>query len=1199
MRRLQIAVLVLTPLAASIAAASGGTHKLIIAKGEPVPAGYSLAVDYGTFALYRGEQPTSTTFTKNLLPNADLLMFDRQTFNTQTEALRPPVTFSLNTPTGAGLHLVQFVGPLKDEWLTQLRRAGAQPIHYVESNGYIVWADQNARTALANLVAEREFLQYSQPMPSFLKLGTTLADAFARNVPGSTRYTITVQRYRRAGNAPAAIAAMGLKPEVTWSPIMEWENARFQAVTLDQVRAIAELPDVSWVGEYLPREKFDEVQAQIVRGHFSAGQVGPASEGYKGWLESLMFPSTPNSYPIVDVTDDGIGNMTTNSQDPTLHESGSTANPTRVAYNTACTAANGNVDGHGHINANIIGGFDTRTNAQQVNARFPGDYQRAQGMNPWGRVGGTRVFAPSFNQSNCGGTDAGVIKRVQDSGAIISNNSWGCSGCASQYDDSSQAYDLGVRDADSTETGNQQITFVFAAGNSGSGAGTVGTPGNGKNMITVGASENKRETDENGPWTDGCNTGPTGADNAMDVIGFSSRGPAPGNRKKPEVIAPGTHITGTQAVNNTGQGTCDAARPVGSTVFNASSGTSHSAPAVAGVASLVDYWIRNDRGAIDFGPGGSPASPSPAAHKAWMMAHPTYLTGVGANDTLPSNSQGYGMPNLQAMFNDEPKLVVDQTQVFGATGDQFQFIGSVANSARPLRIALAYTDQPGAIGTSPQVNNLNLEVEVDGTTYRGNVFSGAFSTTGGTADAQNNYEAVFLPAGTTGSVTIRVIGANIAGDGVPGNADTTDQDFALVCDNCISVPTFTLGIDPTSYEVCTLNTAQVTNAVSVGSILGFNTPVNLALTGQPAGTNTAFSTNPVTPAGSSTMTLSGLGTAAAGNYTLSLQGTAGTEVKSRSIPMTVFTAAPGAATPTAPAAGATNVALRPTFTWTAGTQAASYVVEVDDDAAFTAPLVFSGVATGTSLTPNVDLPSNTALFWRVRAANTCSTTNSAAVAFSTLPLPGDCPIGSVAVTNYQTGFEPGLDGWTLGAGSTGSANWAPTTARVFDGTGAVLAQGLSTASDQRLVSPVIALPAGQTNPVLIYQSHQILEDKTAGCYDGGILETSTDNGTTWTQVPGASLLTDPYNGPIDAGFANPLAGLQAWCEDPPTANAPVWTRSVVDLNAFAGQSVQFRFRVGTDSSVGRTPHGFYLDAVRVQGCTAAVQNAIFAHGFED
>lgn len=57
------------------------------------------------------------------------------------------------------------------------------------------------------------------------------------------------------------------------------------------------------------------------------------------------------------------------------------------------------------------------------------------------------------------------------------------------------------------------------------------------------------------------------------------------------------------------------------------------------------------------------------------------------------------------------------------------------------------------------------------------------SVTGGVADGKNNAESVFLPAGQSGAFTVTVKAANIVGDGVPGNADTTDQDFALVIFN--------------------------------------------------------------------------------------------------------------------------------------------------------------------------------------------------------------------------------------------------------------------------------------------------------------------------------------------------------------------------------------------------------------------------------
>ncbi len=1193
-RGFKLAVLSLTPLAASMAIAAGADTKIIVPKGQPAPAGFERVVDYGSFALYKGRGAVAPAILDKSLLDADVLYFDRQNFDTQRGAMIPPAGFELSAPRGSALQIVQFVGPMKDHWLEELRRLGMTPVQYIANNGYIVWADANSRSQLGSLVADGSFLQYSAPLASYLKFGPTLADAIARGEPDSRVYTVTVQRYRAPGNGRAAVHATGLKPETDWAPVLDFENARFVG-TLAQVRAVSELPDVFWVGEYLPREMFDEVQAQIVRGFFNVGQTGPAGEGYKAWLESLMFPSTPASYSIVDVTDDGVGTGTTTPVDPTYYEGGSTANPSRLIYNQACTATNGTPGLHGHLNSNIVGGYDTRDNATVAGARFPGMYQRGQGINPWVRLGATRVFAPGFNQDNCGGNDQGVIKAIQDGGASISNNSWGCSGCASTYDDSSQAYDVGVRDADLGEAGNQELTFVFSAGNSGPGAATLGTPGNGKNMISVGASENDRPNDENGPWSDGCGIGPTGADNAMDVISFSSRGPSPGGRKKPEVIAPGTHVTGTRAVPNTGSGACDPARPVGNVTYAASSGTSHSGPAIAAVASLVDYWLINDRGTISF-EGGMPSKPAPATQKAWMMAHPTYLTGVGANDTLPSNSQGYGMPNLENMFNEVPKHVVNQTNVLGATGEQYTWVGAIADSGRPFRVAMAYTDKAGAIGTSPQVNNLNLEVIVDGTTYRGNVFTGQWSMTGGSADALNNYEAVFLPAGTGSALEIRVIGANIADDGVPNNADATDQDFALVCDNCIQSPTFSMGVDTSTHTICAEDTNSVGFNITVGSILGFSNAVTLSAAGEPPAATVVFGTNPVTPPGTSLLTVGNLNVAPFGTYPITLTGTAGAEIKNRALNLSVYSTDPTVATLSAPTDGASNVPLRPSLTWTASSQAAGYVIEIDDNDDFSSP-VYTGASSGPSHTPSADLPSNTVLYWRVRADNTCGSINSTSRSFTTVALPGDCSIGSTPVVNYSTGFESGASGWTLGSGSTGTSNWAITTARTHSGTNAFLAQDVTTVTDQRLVSPAVALPAGQGAQVLIYYSHQILEDKTAGCFDGGILEASTD-GTTWTQLGPERMLTDPYNGPVDAGFMNPLLGLQAWCEDPPVGDPPAWTRSVVDINSFAGQSVQFRFRVGTDSSVGRAPHGFYLDDVTVQGCVVNDPEAVFGNGFE-
>jgi hypothetical protein len=165
------------------------------------------------------------------------------------------------------------------------------------------------------------------------------------------------------------------------------------------------------------------------------------------------------------------------------------------------------------------------------------------------------------------------------------------------------------------------------------------------------------------------------------------------------------------------------------------------------------------------------------------MNSAAYMTGAGAGDTLPSNNQGMGRMDLGRAFDATPRLLVDQTAILRATGQTFTLSGSVARADQPFRVTLAWSDAPGSTAGSPWVNDLDLEVSIGGVTYLGNVFSGAESAPGGTPDIKNNVESVFLPAGTAGDFTITVRATNLAGDGVPGDDDLTDQDFALIVYN--------------------------------------------------------------------------------------------------------------------------------------------------------------------------------------------------------------------------------------------------------------------------------------------------------------------------------------------------------------------------------------------------------------------------------
>ncbi len=113
-----------------------------------------------------------------------------------------------------------------------------------------------------------------------------------------------------------------------------------------------------------------------------------------------------------------------------------------------------------------------------------------------------------------------------------------------------------------------------------------------------------------------------------------------------------------------------------------------------------------------------------------------------------------------------------------------------------------------------------------------------------------------------------------------------------------------------------------------------------------------------------------------------------------------------------------------------------------------------------------------------------------------------------------------------GTGNT----WALSTANPHSGANHYRGTDPATVTDQRLASPAVALPVGENPLVLKFWHVPNLENSgTTACFDGGILEVTTNGGTTWTQVPNANLLVGPYTGAVSGSFSNPLAGLQAWC----------------------------------------------------------------------
>jgi hypothetical protein len=162
---------------------------------------------------------------------------------------------------------------------------------------------------------------------------------------------------------------------------------------------------------------------------------------------------------------------------------------------------------------------------------------------------------------------------------------------------------------------------------------------------------------------------------------------------------------------------------------------------------------------------------------------------IGAAD-IPSRNEGWGRINLTNVLAGAPFVAQDQTLVFGDPGQADTRLVKVLDPSRPLKVTIAWSDAPGAFLANPAlVNDLDLMVERidDGGAviqrWLGNVFDEGHSVESGDPDRLNNLENVYVEAPAPGTYRITVSAENVPGDGVPGNDDPTDQDFALLVRN--------------------------------------------------------------------------------------------------------------------------------------------------------------------------------------------------------------------------------------------------------------------------------------------------------------------------------------------------------------------------------------------------------------------------------
>ena len=788
----------------------GATHKLLLPADDPELEQQLLSMrvvrklkKYRAYSVAEvgdaelGSLDAATLERASLRDDLNLVLLRRGQLDTTGPA--PIISDELRQPETAtrALHLVQLFGPPTTDSFQAIAATGAKIVGYIPNNTYLVWTTGSQRQQLHALRGSANgstVIQWDGPYHPAYKLDPRI------NVESVEQIRVSIQIL----DSPESDNTVALVKSIANTVLMR----EFRASGAIHIKVLAEsfklkelakAPDVLGIEPWYKVKLMDERADQIAAGALSFDTVNnvqvshPTSPGYLAFLNSVGFNS--NFDFSVDVGDTGldVGSVAPAIVHPDFLDA---AGASRVAYLHDFTNDSHPSDpsilpthdsqGHGTINASIMGGFNNKTGSAYVDAQ---GFQYGLGVAPFVRVGVSKLFDDGGSFGNFAYPD--YTGQAYRAGARIQNNSWGlfCDALCNAYGgftssgalvDDAQVFDGLVRDADLDTPGNQSMTILFASGNDGDlNISSVSIPGTAKNVITVGASENVR-TD----GTDGCAVKNSDADNGQDVVFFSGYGPVQDGRRKPDLVAPGTHMEGaaTQdkiyaAAAAKDISVCNKYFPPGQTLYTWSSGTSHSTPVVSGAAALAFQWLKTTLG----------AEPSPALVKSFILNSTSYMNGAFGGDSLPGAHQGWGLLDIGRMFESTSRILYDESpsRTFTESGGApVETTGVIADPTKEFRVMLVWTDPPGDWATNaPYVNQLNLEVVVGGVAYSGNHFSKQYSMAGGQQDFVNNVQGVRLPAGTTGPFVIRVRPTVIAGDGVPGNGSPLDQDFALVVSN--------------------------------------------------------------------------------------------------------------------------------------------------------------------------------------------------------------------------------------------------------------------------------------------------------------------------------------------------------------------------------------------------------------------------------
>lgn len=664
-------------------------------------------------------------------------------------------------------YLVQFKGPIKAQWLAGVRRAGGEPREHYRDFTYVVRADEDALAKIAKLKPVRwvghlpHSARLDEPLIERRAKGKAPTLPRTRFLPGS--YTVEFFGPEDAAKAVPRVEDLGFEV-VLGEPEAGVLVVRATDEDDAELERLAKIHGVRKVRRRAVNRPSNDVAATVTGTKASLGAPGLGLSGsgekvavcdtgidtgdpgtihpdFAGRVVAVKsYPMTPDFAPHVNNpgADDGPADL---SSGHGTHVAGSVLGSGAASAGLPGTV--GPIRGFAHKAELVFQAIE-----QACDWKDPADLQR-------------------FGRYMLAGIPADLKELFSDAfeaGARIHSNSWG-GGEPGAYDESCRALDEWVWE-------HKDFCVLFAGGNDGSdsdGDGkinptSVTSPGTAKNCITVGASENRRpefDAERYGDWwpqdypAAPQNDDPM-ANDPKQVVAFSSRGPTSDGRIKPEVVAPGTFILSTRSrmlpLNNVAWGPFLPSR-----LYFHMGGTSMACPITAGAVAVVREYLRTKQ---------KIKQPTAALLKACLVAGAVRLSGYGERGAVVDNEQGFGRLDLDSVLSPQKPASSRFFEVSPGlkTGKVHSQELTVKSNARPLRVALAYSDFPGPA----LVNDLNLIVTApDGSKVAGNQRRGAAPG----LDARNNVEIVHVAKPAAGKWTVEVVASNVP---------EGPQDFALV-----------------------------------------------------------------------------------------------------------------------------------------------------------------------------------------------------------------------------------------------------------------------------------------------------------------------------------------------------------------------------------------------------------------------------------